>query len=138
AATAAGRCGQGSTIGMIDTAIDASHPALRGARIESRAFLGDRPSFAHGTAVAALLVGAADSEHPGLLPSARLVAADVCERDIAGQPRTDAHAIVRAIDWLASQRVRAINMSFAGPDNAVLGEAVRRAVRRNVAVVAAA
>src|SRR5690606_12108711 len=136
-AAAAEACGRGLTIGMIDTAVDPAHPALSGARIETAAFLGDSPSYGHGTAVAALLVGRPDSAHPGLLPSARLFAADVFERDFIGQPRTEAHAIVRALEWLASKRVRVINMSFAGPDNPVLHEAVRRAVRRNVAIAAA-
>lgn len=134
----AGRCGAGATIGIVDTAVDREHPALRGARIETRSFLGDGRGLAHGTAVAALLVGNARSEHPGLVPGARLLAAEVFELDFMGQPRTQAHAIVRALDWLVARKVRVVNMSFAGPDNAVLLEAVRRTVRRNVAIVAAA
>ena len=132
------RCGLGVTIGMIDTAVDRSHAALQGARLETRSFLGGNASPAHGTAVAALLVGQPGSAHPGLLAGARLLAADVFERDLLGQPRTDAHAIVRALEWLATRNARVVNMSFAGPDNAVLHEVIRRATRRNVAVVAAA
>ena len=53
-------CGAGMRIGMIDTPVDVGHTAFRGRRVVHRSFLiaGKRPaSAAHGTAIAALLVG---------------------------------------------------------------------------------
>lgn len=137
-AAAASRCGDGARVGVIDTAVDRMHPALGRAKIESRAFNGGSEGVDHGTAVAALLVGDPASAHPGLLPRATLFAADVFERDLLGQPRTDAHAVVRALDWLSGERVRVVNMSFAGPANAVLREAVRRTAGANRVIAAAA
>jgi hypothetical protein len=137
-AVSASRCGDGARVGVIDTAVDRRHPALARAKIESRAFNGGSSGTDHGTAVAALLVGEPTSAHPGLVPGATLYAADVFERDLLGQPRTDAHAVVRALDWLSEERVRAINLSFAGPANEVLREAVRRTAGGNRMIAAAA
>lgn len=71
-------CGRGQAIGIVDTAVDAAHPALVGADLLRQAFVTDGKEAApadHGTAVAALLVGQSDSVVPGLVPRARVFAA---------------------------------------------------------------
>ncbi|HAF53972.1 MAG TPA: hypothetical protein DCL01_01825, partial [Thauera sp.] len=71
-------CGRGQAVGIVDTAIDAAHPALAGADIRSQAFITEGKAVApadHGTAVAAILVGRPDSVVPGLVPRARVFAA---------------------------------------------------------------
>ena len=49
----------------------------------------------------------------------------------------NALAISRGIDWLTGQGVRVISISLAGPNNALLGQAVAAARRRGVLFVAA-
>src|SRR5690606_16320367 len=72
-------CGGDVTIGLIDTAINPEHAVFSGGRIEVIR-LSDTTLPAsgkqHGTAVAALLAGAAGSRTPGLLPGAEIVAVD--------------------------------------------------------------
>ena len=133
-------CGLSPSIGMIDTAVDTAHPALRGGRLEVVGTVsGDRrpSSRVHGTAVAALLIGRPDARTPGLLPRARLVAVDAFHADGRGDA-TDAFDLVRAIDTLVARNVSVMNMSFAGPANMLLEHTVASASARGVALVAAA
>lgn len=132
------RCGSGQRIGVIDTAVDASQPALRGSLISSRSFVERSASSGHGTAVAAILVGNGGGLFGGLLPGAELMAADVFTRDGQGRPRAGALQIATALDWLAAERVGVINVSIAGPPNVVLERAIGRVVVRGIPIVAAA
>jgi len=128
-------CRPRGPIGMIDTGVARDHPALRRAAIEVRHLAeGKRADPDHGTAIAALLVG---DHGVGALPGARLLVADVFTRDEEG-PLTGALEIVRGLDWLVRRQVSPINLSLAGPDNAVLRLAVERAVGKGFVLVAAA
>jgi subtilisin family serine protease len=132
-------CGTNRKIGIVDTAVDKAHPALRQATIASRRFgkTAARPD-GHGTAVAALLVGAPRTEFAGLIPKADLLAADPFEVHARGSLIADALAVVRALDWLAGQGVRVIGLSFGGPPNAALKRATQRLAGRGIILVAAA
>lgn len=85
-----------------------------------------------------LIAGRADSRTPGLLPGARLVAADAFHADAAGRDAADAFDIARALDRLAASQAKVVNLSFAGPANLVLERVVRAVLDRDVALVAAA
>jgi hypothetical protein len=78
-----GACTSGTTIGLVDTAINPEHDAFEGNSIEIIR-LSDKKlpesGKQHGTAVAALLVGSATSRTPGLLPGGKLVAVDTFHR----------------------------------------------------------
>lgn len=120
-------CSSSVRIGLIDTAINRSHEALSGARLEVLRLdaEGAPPSGAqHGTAVAALLVGAADSRAPGLVPLSQLFAVDAFRRSSAGTELASAFDLVRALDELAQRDVRVVNLSLAGPHNDLLEKAV--------------
>src|SRR5690606_27725612 len=93
--------------------VEIEHFALAGA--ERRA-----SSKMHGTAIAVLIAGRADSRTPGLLQSARLVAADAFHADAGGNDAADAFDITRALDRLAASGAKVVNLSFAGPANLVL------------------
>jgi subtilisin family serine protease len=134
------RCGVEGTIGMIDTAVNTRHAALAGQAVEIVSVMseGEESSGAmHGTAIAALLVGAAGSRTPGLVPRASLVAVEAFHRDAAGDA-ADVYKIVRGLDALGERSVRIVNLSFAGPANAVLEHAVGRAIDGGMILVAAA
>jgi hypothetical protein len=128
-------------LGMVDTAVAASSPALAGSRIEQRHF-GDSGATAqgaeHGTQVATILSGNVDAGFAGLVPRARLFAADVFNFSPKSGQSTNAVMIAQGLDWLLAQRPEVINVSVAGPDNAVLHETIRRVTARGVPVVAAA
>lgn len=127
-------------IGMIDTGINTDHAALAGQRLTVvQADLGERDAAGrqHGTAIATLLLGRLDSATPGLLPHAELIAVEAFHRS-GGAEAADAFTLSRAVDVLVGSGVVALNMSFAGPDNAVLRRLVERAAAAGVGLVAAA
>jgi subtilisin family serine protease len=134
-------CGGGVRLGLVDTAIDMSHAALRGRDIARRSFLPTGiPQAApdHGTAVSALLVGnRLPSGFGGLVPGAKVYAAAVF-RDSGNGADTTAEWIVQALDWLVQQRVEIINLSFGGPRNLLLEAAIDRLVAGSIVLVAAA
>lgn len=135
------QCGRGQVVGMVDTPVRASHPALAGAELRAEGFHdADRTAAPadHGTAVAALLVGRADDAFAGLLPRARLFAAAPFHQPAQGEPIADASALVKSLDWLAAQRVQVIGMSLAGPRNLVLNAAVQAVADKGIVVAAAA
>jgi hypothetical protein len=122
-------------IGMIDAGLARDHPALERADIVVRTTTearGPSRATAHGTAVASLLVGDDRAFH-GALPGATLYAADA----FAGSPTGGSAAdIARAIAWLADEDVPVMNISIAGPKNALLEAAVREAIARGHVIVA--
>lgn len=135
------RCGAGQVLGLVDTEPALGAPALRGARLGVRRFLeeGRMPAeAAHGTAVAALLVGRADGGFAGLVPQARVFAAAPFFITPSGSTLADAAGLIRSLDWLVGEGVRVIGMSLSGPPSAPLGTAVQRAQARGVLFVAAA
>jgi minor extracellular protease Epr len=135
-------CGSRLRIGLVDTAVDTNHGALRGQRLQTRSFLtpGIRPAPTdHGTATAALLIGSAKGiAATGLLPGATLYAADVFRQRSKRHVDTTAELVARGIDWLISQGVTVINLSLGGPRNLLIEAAVSRALGRGVIIVAAA
>lgn len=134
-------CSGRPRIGMIDTGVNDKHAAFEGANIEvvrlSRE--GAAPSAnQHGTAVAALLVGARDGRAPGLVPGAELVAVDTFHKAGSGTDLADVYSLVRGLDLLAARRLPVINMSLAGPANALLERAVEHVAGSGTVLVAAA
>ncbi|WP_084183213.1 S8 family serine peptidase [Nevskia soli] len=136
-----GGCNNAVRIGLIDTAVEKSSPALDGSHLRQKHFgnSGATPEGAeHGTEVATILAGKAEAGFSGLLPKATLLAANVFDFSRGRGESTDAVAMARGMDWLVTQQPDVVNVSIAGPDNLVLHETVRRAVQHGVVVVAAA
>lgn len=134
------RCGSLPKIGLIDTAINPDHPSLGDARLEVVRITDDavpQSGRQHGTAVAALLVGAAGSRAPGLLPSSEVIAVDAFRRLGGSADVASTFDLVRALDMLAGREVRVINLSLAGPDNALLKRTVDAMIGRGAILVAA-
>ncbi|MGO4124615.1 S8 family serine peptidase [Inquilinus sp. YAF38] len=132
----AGVCTAGAIVGMIDTGLSAAARRRLGPRLVAADFAapGDGDEQ-HGDAVATLLVGSGSTG--GLMPAARLAAADVFEPGDDRGPVASVAAVARALDWMAAQHVPVVGLSFTGPDNAVLAEAARRAAQAGLIMVAA-
>lgn len=131
--------GEGLKIGVIDTAIDGAHPSLKAARVVSRDFVPyemAKPTD-HGTAVVSILAGD-DARYAGLAPKAEVRAASVFFTTENGRPSATTESLVKALDWLVALKTPTISMSLAGPPNAVLEAAIKRAAEQGVTVVAAA
>lgn len=134
--------GAGIRIGAIDSSLDLSHPALQGARIVRRSFTsGKAPTIetAHGTAIAAMLVGQSDGTAiAGLLRGATLFHAGIFQQGKRGPVASSAN-FLRAVDWLVQSGVTVINASVTSPtENAVVLYAMSMLSHGNVILVAAA
>lgn len=120
-------------IGLIDTGVDDTHPALAAGRIHRWGCADKLVPAAHGTAVASLLIGHSDV-FQGVQPAADLYSADVyCGMATGGA----VDALLAAFAWLAQERVPVINVSLVGPKNAMLQAAVARLTAGGFAIVAA-
>lgn len=121
-------------VGLVDGGVDVSHPVFRHRPPQVSGCAGRPVPGAHGTAVASLFVGWSE-DFSGAAPGAELLAVDVyCGGDAPGGRMRD---IVAAMTGLAAAKVRVINISIVGPDNAVLGAVVRALVAQSIAIVAA-
>lgn len=132
-------CGRGVRIGMIDTAVDVSHPALAGQNIEYVSFHneGRKPGPTdHGTAVAGIFVG--KPEWGGLLPGASLAAGNMFEVNEAGEVVGNGVGLLKAVNWMVEAKVHVLNMSVAGSDNKVVRKALTAGVEKGLMIVAAA
>ena len=120
-------------LGLIDTGVEATHPALVGARISQRGFAGPPRLGAHGTAVASLMVGHSGA-FTGADPGADLLVADIYGGQAAGGSST---GLAQALAWMVEQGVRVVNISLVGPRNGLVERAVSRAQVRGLTLVAA-
>ena len=125
-------CPAAVPVGMVDTALDPAAPGLAGARIVSRDLTGGTPADPHGTAVAEILAG------PGRLIGVRLYHAAVVGRVPGSEPAAGVDDLIRALDWLATEDVRLVNVSLAGPYNKILDRGLAAAADRGMVIVAAA
>ncbi|WP_343728778.1 S8 family serine peptidase [Duganella sp.] len=120
-------------VGLVDSGIARDHEVFEQARIQPWGCDGrDHPS-AHGTAVAALMVGRS-ARFRGVAPQAALYAADIyCDSPAGGS----AARIAAALDWLAREQVAVINLSLVGPPNQILERVVAGMIKRGHLLVAA-
>jgi hypothetical protein len=134
------RSGDGAVVAMIDTLVDPKHPSLSTRKIVVKDFASSKKGrdSDHGTAVASIIVGfdpAAD--YRGIVPGAKLLAANVFSVSKDGVPETDTKALLEALDWAASQGAGVINFSIAGPPSDILEAAVKRLTEKGHIITAA-
>lgn len=126
-------------MGMIDSAVDVSHPSLARSNVKTRSFVSDSaktPDF-HGTAIASIIAANTDG-YVGLAPNADLYAAAVFEEDARQGEIASTLNLIKALDWLISSEVDVVNVSLAGPPNRLLETALKRVAERDILIVAAA
>lgn len=133
-------CGKGLRIGMIDSGVDVTHPALKGQNVTSRSFYRKGsmpgPDEDHGTAIAGILVGA--SQWGGLLPGASLFAANFIEYNELGRKVGTAMNLLNAVKWLIAENVDIVNLSIAGAKSRILQQFIKRAHKEQLVMVASA
>ncbi|MFI6879124.1 S8 family serine peptidase [Streptomyces sp. NPDC050400] len=144
--------GRGTTVAVIDSGVDYTHPDLGGGIGEGHKVVGghdfvnhdDDPmdDNAHGTHVAGII--AAKAAGPGgvtgAAPDARLLAYKVMDADGYGETSAIVAGIEAAIDPANPHRADVINLSIGGPGDGSdpLGRAATAAVDAGVVVVASA
>ena len=123
-------------VAVIDSGIDDAHPDLAGAIVAKFDTLTtDEKPHTHGTEMAGAI--AAHGRLLGVAPRAQLLAVRTFGAAAAGEESTT-FRILRGLDWAAGQNARIINMSFAGPADPALHEALDKANKRGIVLIAAA
>jgi subtilisin family serine protease len=112
-AWAAGYQGEGTTVAVLDTGIDAQHPDLVG-KVAAEANFSDSPDavdrLGHGTHVASIVAGtgaAADGAHRGVAPESELINGKVLN-DRGFGAESD---VIAGMEWAAA-RADVVNMSL--------------------------
>jgi subtilisin family serine protease len=123
-------------VAIIDSAVDAHHPELQDVVAATfDAIGGPVVPDAHGTAIAGAI--AAHVQLVGAAPRVRLLAVRAFGEASAGGKATS-FGILRGLEWAVSQGARIVNMSFAGPADPALKDALASAHTKGVVLVAAA
>ncbi|MFI7026208.1 type VII secretion-associated serine protease mycosin [Micromonospora sp. NPDC049900] len=136
--------GDGVTVAVIDTGVDASHPDLRdnvvpGVDLYDDEARGRVDREGHGTGMASLIAGHGHGPGNrdgvlGIAPKARILPVTIKSPRAAVIAPT---AIAAGIDWAVDNGADIVNVSLGASHSEELNRAVDRAYQRNVVVVAA-
>ncbi|MFJ5556560.1 type VII secretion-associated serine protease mycosin [Streptomyces sp. NPDC093250] len=150
--------GEGVTVAVLDTGVEADHPDLDGNVLEGKDLVGfgaqegDRAWARHGTAMAGIIAGHGHGPGNadgvmGIAPEAKILPVRVILEDgdssRAKARSTRGNALAEGIRWAADHGADVINLSL-GDDSASAhpepgeDEAVQYALRKGVVVVASA
>jgi hypothetical protein len=137
--------GEGATVAVVDTGVDASHPDLAGRVRQTRNFVDDdRDSFEHdrhGTEIAGVIaaVGNNGLGIVGVAPRAQLLAFKACWQPSAGNSAAvcNSFTIAQAIQSAIDARADVINLSLVGPADPLLAALTRKAIEGGAIVVGA-
>ena len=128
------------TVAVIDQGIDSNHPDLKSRLLPSYNAVNPMnqgtPDF-HGTHVAGIIAANKNngSGGYGVNPNAKILPIDVFDRDWGASDYSIAQGILYAVE----KGAKVINMSLGGPmKSPVIEEAVKKALEKNIVIVAAA
>ncbi len=137
--------GDGVTVAVVDSGVDAGHPDLGTRVLPGADFTGhaadgrlDVSPDSHGTAVAGIIAGTgrnrAGAAVTGLAPEA-----DILPIRVADGAVSDLTAVAQGIDYATTHGARVINISLCTPIiHPQIRDAVAEAIRQDIVVVAAA
>ena len=131
--------GRGATVAVIDTAVDIKHPDLVSNGVSTFDALGgvDDKVSAHGTAIAGIIAGTGTAR--GIAPGVKLLSVRAFKSSTTGAPPvTTSYVLLKAFDWSVGAGARVLNLSFAGPQDPLLLQAVDATALKDVVMVAAA
>lgn len=127
--------GNNVTVAVIDSGIDVDHPELADTVVGSFDALGSKEAaHVHGTGIAGAIV--AHARLIGSAPSARVLAIRAFGVAQGGAESTS-FVILKSLDYAASHGAQVINMSFAGPKDALVARGIAAAAARGIVLVAA-
>lgn len=133
--------GTGVRVGIVDSAIDRTHPDLSHRLADTRDFVSvvaTQRAEAHGTAVAGVI--GADAQQTGLLgvaPGSEMVGLRACWQTGSGG-KCNSFSLARALNFAILNDIDVLNMSLGGPDDPLLTELIEAAIAKDMVVVAAA
>jgi subtilisin family serine protease len=122
-------------VAVIDSKIDTQHPDLAGVVVDEYDALGaPAPAHVHGTGMAGAI--AAHAKLVGVAPKVKLLAVRAFTGDQESAQGTTFN-ILKGLDWAASKNARIVNMSFAGPADAMFRDMLAKAHARGIVLIAA-
>jgi subtilisin family serine protease len=137
--------GRGVSVAIIDSAVDANHPELRGRVRTARTLVPEHPlgrdGEVHGTAVAGVIASAINNNEGivGVAPDVSIAALRACwsvdEHSVAAQ--CSSFSLARALEVALSLRPNVINLSLAGPADPLLSRILDAVISRGIVVVTA-
>ncbi|ONI84768.1 hypothetical protein ALI22I_30195 [Saccharothrix sp. ALI-22-I] len=104
-----GHTGRGTTVAVLDTGVDQTHPDLADAVVESRNFTDsdtDDDRVGHGTHVAATITGS--GKYQGVAPDSKVLNGKVLDDRGSGRDST----VIAGMEWAAAAGADVINMSL--------------------------
>ncbi|RAS70761.1 subtilisin family serine protease [Lentzea atacamensis] len=131
AAYSAGFTGKGTTVAVLDTGVDQTHPDLKGREVGERNFTSSPDTgdhHGHGTHVASIIAGTgakSGGKYRGVAPDAGILDVKVLGDNGSGQDS----GIIASMEWAVEQGAQIVNMSLGGhdtPEIEPLEEAVNR------------
>jgi subtilisin family serine protease len=128
--------GANVTIAVIDSGMDLKHPEFAGVTITPFDVLdsNDGP-HAHGTGVAGAIVS--HVRLMGSAPEAHILAIRAFGTSGKGA-QSSSYVLLKGLDLAAGRGAQIVNMSFAGPKDAIIGRGLSALAARNVVMIAAA
>ncbi len=134
--------GRGMTVAVIDSGVDASHPALKNANLTLLDAVEEGASKAvpdkHGTAITGI-IAAQGEQVSGIAPGAKVLAVRAfAPEEEGGAPVTTSMRLARAVNAAFEKGARIFNMSFAGPRDPLLIAIIDAAYAEGAIFVAAA
>jgi hypothetical protein len=123
-------------IAVIDSGIDVKHPELAGSIAASFDALGSKEGpHVHGTGIAGAIV--AHARLMGSAPAAKILAIRAFGVAQNGT-ESSSFVILKGLDYAASHGAQIINMSFAGPKDALIERGIAAVAAKGIVMVAAA
>ncbi|ONI91777.1 hypothetical protein ALI144C_00610 [Actinosynnema sp. ALI-1.44] len=110
----AGYKGKNTTVAVLDTGIDATHPDLAGAVVDAKNFTrsehGADDYQGHGTHVASIITGQ-NAKYEGVAPDTSLLNGKVLDDHGVGSESS----IIAGMQWAADKGANVVNMSLGSP-----------------------
>jgi subtilisin family serine protease len=137
--------GRGVTVAIIDSAVDANHPDLRGRVGIARNLATDHPvgrnGEIHGTAVAGIIASTANNREGivGVAPDVSIAALRACWAEAVDglAAQCSSFSLARALEVALALKPNVINLSLAGPADPLLSRLLDVVISRGIVVVTA-
>ncbi len=124
-------------IAVIDSGIDVTHPEFAGAVTGTYDALNSKEgAHPHGTGVAGTII--AHSRLVGSAPAAHLLAIRAFAANPSSGAESTSFVVLKALNYAVQHNAQIINMSFAGPADPLVQQALGVAFARGIVLVAAA
>ena len=127
--------GRGVAIAVIDSGVDPNHPDLAGAIAGTYDAASAEKPHPHGTGMAGAI--ASRGTVLGIAPGAELLTVRAFSANSGSAEGTTLN-IIKGLDWAAEKGARVVNMSFAGPADPRLRDALAKANAKGMVLIAAA